>query len=479
MTDYADIGLGLNLIKELPKIYDVDLAIDDESIWGIKLAKKSVALDRLYGDNLQIGGTSNISGYVSIYDAAMAKISQIDDTGYHGYDSDGTERVTLDSTYGIKVVDDASNNVLKAYIDGVNVGDVQIGTYDPSAGTGAGAYYDKDTSTFYVSGSIAATELRIGTQPLWFRVDSSGNMWSGSLNLPTAITNTFAVTNAGVLYAQSANVSGTITSGTGSSYTGNQIAETYIGNLNCNKITAGSFVVGGTNQPSAITIKQSTLGGNARLAWEGGSRMWEDSGSNIGINAIGGQMYFYTGSTQRVFIGSSNINFYPNVVYLHGINFSFDGQTEGSIYNVDEIKGANDIRITGNGDVRFYRDNSYNPGVRFEWGTGKIFSYSSTINLGGTDKSAIVPTSDGYKALYCAEAPEVWFFDFCDTKESIDPMFLEVTEGDMKFTKLDDGTYQVWRRRKGHAEPEKRFAPKTAEEFKKNNEFWSTPFRSN
>ena len=86
-----------------------------------------------------------------------------------------------------------------------------------------------------------------------------------------------------------------------------------------------------------------------------------------------------------------------------------------------------------------------------------------------SSKTAILPTSDGFRALYCLESPEVWFFDFCKTKEEIDPLFLEVTEGKIKFTKTDDGEYQVWRRRRGHAN--RRFGVKTVEEFEANERF--------
>ena len=65
--------------------------------------------------------------------------------------------------------------------------------------------------------------------------------------------------------------------------------------------------------------------------------------------------------------------------------------------------------------------------------------------------------------------------DFCESKNKIDPLFLEVTEGEMKFIKVEGGGYQVWRRRKGHANY--RFEIKTQREYDKNNQFWATPFR--
>ncbi len=96
----------------------------------------------------------------------------------------------------------------------------------------------------------------------------------------------------------------------------------------------------------------------------------------------------------------------------------------------------------------------------------KFFSLSGTII-----KTAIVPTSKGYRALYTNESPNVWFMDFCESKDKIDPLFLEVTEPPYHFIKCEDGEYQVWGIRKGLKN--KRFEEKTKEEFDRNNQFWS------
>jgi hypothetical protein len=73
-------------------------------------------------------------------------------------------------------------------------------------------------------------------------------------------------------------------------------------------------------------------------------------------------------------------------------------------------------------------------------------------------KSSDVPLANGdMVSVYAVESPEVWFFDFCDAKDKIDPKFLEVTEGEMKFIAVDGGGFQVWRRRKDYAH--KRFEP--------------------
>lgn len=94
---------------------------------------------------------------------------------------------------------------------------------------------------------------------------------------------------------------------------------------------------------------------------------------------------------------------------------------------------------------------------------------SGAFKINGSTKTAIVPSSLGYKALYAIESPNVWFMDFCDNEYDIDPMFLEVTEGEMEFIKTESGRFQVWRKRKGFADT--RFEEKTVFEFEQNEKF--------
>ncbi|MGH2613533.1 MAG: hypothetical protein ACRDFB_10875 [Rhabdochlamydiaceae bacterium] len=105
-----------------------------------------------------------------------------------------------------------------------------------------------------------------------------------------------------------------------------------------------------------------------------------------------------------------------------------------------------------------------------------IHLIAGSVDINGSVKTAIVPTSKGYKALYTNESPEVWFMDFADSIETIDPLFLEVTEGYMKTIKCEDGSIQVWRRRKGFLGV--RFEERTLDEFKRNNRFWSLAKKS-
>lgn len=108
-----------------------------------------------------------------------------------------------------------------------------------------------------------------------------------------------------------------------------------------------------------------------------------------------------------------------------------------------------------------------------------------------SDKTAIMPTSKGYRALYTLESPEIWFMDFCPGKRFLnmksgwkfwkwywdwtfkpDPTFMEVTEAPYVIMKTGHkDVVQVWAKRKGKAGI--RFDEKTEEEFKKNEAFWN------
>ena len=103
---------------------------------------------------------------------------------------------------------------------------------------------------------------------------------------------------------------------------------------------------------------------------------------------------------------------------------------------------------------------------------------------GYVEKTAIVPTSKGFNALYCTESPEVWFMDFARIKRTwkfwkkpeiiADSMFLEVSSPPYIFIPtLDKKIVQIWGKRKGLEN--KRFEYKSEKEYKANNEFWATP----
>lgn len=324
-------------------------------------------------------------------------------------------------------------------------------------------------SSYLAAGSAGNTVgLSPGDYPFW-----AGATYANRSSAP------FRVTPAGALYASSVEVSGKVTSGANSTYSGNQIDKQYIGDLTADKITSGTFTVGGTNQPTAITIQESSLTGNARLGWQHGSRMWEDSSSRLGINSIGSPMSVYVNSYLRITIPSSGQTTIAGGVSTDGnLNVSGDSQIDGYVHtNSDRIQFNSNatpiyFRLADTHLASYHDTGGGHDRYIFDWAGGATFGIDKTggwFHINGSDKEAIVLTSKGYRALYCAEAPEVWFFDFIKNKEIIDPLFLETTEGEMKFIKTEDGEFQVWRRRKGHAQ--KRFELKTAEEFERNEKF--------
>jgi hypothetical protein len=372
------------------------------------------------------------------------------------------------------------------------------------------------------AGAIVGGSINIPntTSAASFHVDSTGRMWSGA-NASNFGSAPFRVDASGNVTANSLTLTNA-SIGTGSSYTGNQIAEAFIGNLNASKITAGTIATGrltATNiqtgvltigdgaSTATLTFNQSTAGGaatNAFLKWSGGSKIWSDTVNDMGFNAIGGDMIFYCNSNQafqlidgsQALIGTTTD---PNGLKVLG-NFNV-GNVGGTSYDARFNGGT--VFFSNSGSLGSIRDNATDmvyeaptshrlqrggtsTGIRVSatgltvFGVNGIFmSTANFIDHGvirstfpavtGTLKNAIVPTSQGFRALNCIEAPDVWFMDFCDEKGILDPVFEEVTVAPYRYIKCDDGGYQVWGKRRGH--DEKRFETKTLEEFEANEKF--------
>ena len=423
----------------------------------------------------------------------------LNSSGFHGYGLTGTEQITLDASTGVNVTDGTSS-VFKAEISGANVGDVTMGAYS----TGAGVFYDKSAGTFTIKGTLSAGSLSIGTSPNWFNVDSSGNMWSGHANYASA---PFRVSNGGTLVATSATITGAITATSGS-FTGAVYASSgsFAGSITSTSGTIGGWTIGATSL-STSGVALSTAGGGYIGLTNGTSSLILESNNNPPYIA-----FTLSGSLKGTFLptsaGTGGIRLLDGDLVLNNNKSVLINDTTGggTLYGGISITSSNHLWLTcGTSNQLFVKNNAGDDDLFAVSSGGQPQAKAESIKLGnqtlnlyngnctisndtldlpnskqlyigagdnfsinGNSKNAIVPTSTGYKALYCAEAPEVWFFDFCDTKKKIDPMFLEVTEGDMKFIKCDKG-YQVWRRRKGHSD--KRFEPKTALQFYKNEAF--------
>lgn len=166
--------------------------------------------------------------------------------------------------------------------------------------------------------------------------------------------------------------------------------------------------------------------------------------------ALGILMEFICNTDAAFYMGA----FSTGTLTINGkFNVTSDFRIHGHLFQIDDTAG-----ITDNG-------------------------FDVLIEHGGIVKTAIVPTSKGYRALYCIESPDVWFMDFCKVKKhkwwefwkkpeyDIDPLFLETVEGDLTFVPTaNKDIAQVWGKRKGFKNT--RFEKKTKEQFIKNNKFW-------
>lgn len=245
------------------------------------------------------------------------------------------------------------------------------------------------------------------------------------------------------------------------------------------KITALSITA---SQIAANTITASQIAAGTITATEiAASTITASKLSISSLDAVSANMGTLTaGTINGGLLTTGGVNIVGNGMAIDNNKLIAFKDTGGSLKGSVYMDTSNRmIFYNTNGETKLGSTNgqvtlvAYNATVLEGHSDGSLY-VNSPIVVGGVSKTAIVPTSKGYNALYCAEAPEVWFFDFCKDKQSVDPLFLEVTEGEMKYIQCDDGTYQVWRRRKGYGNT--RFEAKTQQEFKKNNSFWSTPF---
>jgi hypothetical protein len=346
---FDELGLDYALTKPNERTKSPDLEIEDESISGIKLMKKSVSLDRLYGQNLEIGGSSNISGILKIFD------------------DDNTQRITIDASTGINVQDDDGSTVFSTTISGDDVGDVSLGDYSG----GSGLFYDKSGSSLYFKGNLMATSISGGTI-------NGTVITGGSIN----INNLFKVNSSGALTATSGTIGGWTIGAT--TLTGGAVT------LNSTGTISGGSITGTAISGSTIMINHQPGGGdpgnNAYLRWSLNSRMWEDSSGNLGINSINGTggnagFYIYTNNQEKAFFGVTNINF-KQKLYVPQVDLHVEGvQTEGDIYNINVLRGYNDLGFDApTEDFKF--TSGGHEYARIVHNSGKFVSESSYIKLG-------------------------------------------------------------------------------------------------
>jgi hypothetical protein len=324
-----------------------------------------------------------------------------------------------DSAVGTTQIADAA--ITNAKIKSLAADKITTGTLDADRIAASSITTDK-LSASYVEVGGAASDVNAGTTTI-----SGGKITATSIEASKL--------NVSTLSAISADI-GTITAGSVTGIT----------------ITGSLFRTAASGQ--RIEINDNLYASTAALKFV-------HSGGNIA--------YFYmSGASEVSFIGStatdlvlwSNLRLAARIDMLNNQLLRWK-DTDGNFDGFIKLDSNNNfiISLTSAGDIGIDTDNKIN------------LDADDGVFINGSQKTAIVPTSQGYRALYCMESPEVWFMDFCESKKKIDPLFLEVTEGEMKFIKVEGGGYQVWRRRKGHAGF--RFEEKTQREYDKNNLFWA------
>jgi len=252
------------------------------------------------------------------------------------------------------------------------------------------------------------------------------------------------------------------------------IKDANIDTITFNKITGGTCILGGTaNGNGLLQIRNST--GTTIIQGDNlGHHYYSTAGLElVKINTLGFHAYDNSGS-ETFSIGTEGLIGYGNNQQVFGLKANVGGDTYGALgYGTGSWGG---MLVQGSPNLILYAPGSGNTAVMFADTNNIVGNYckiTGELSVNGSVKTAIVQTSKEYNALYTNESPEVWFMDFCESKDKVDPMFLEVTSPPYHFIKCEDGEYQVWGKRKGAEHL--RFESKTKEQFDKNNDFWSTP----
>lgn len=353
-----------------------------------------------------------------------------------------------------------NRHILGAFTFG-KVGAIQIGQYESGVSgdvrispNGITARNSTGATTFALDG-VTGNATFLGTVV-------AGSIITGYLQVGSAASDV----NAGITTISG----GKITTG---SITATQIA--------ASTITASRLAV---SQLSAITADMGNIsagtitGAVIRTASSGARFELTGSGSKASVYNSGGTERIRLDGAGLGIFQTNSLYFGDNASTVKGIAYYDSNQ-----FNIASNSGVNLNLVTVDTDINLVSSNNiviHPTGQTFFTNdvhvSGKIYSTNSAIQLNGVDKTAIVDTSEGFKALYCMESPEVWFMDFIEKGHEPDPLFLEVTEGAMlspdEFFSASDGKQfmQVWRHRKGHGF--KRFESKTREEFLKNENFY-------
>lgn len=310
--------------------------------------------------------------------------------------------------------------------------------------------------------------------------DATYRIWAGHA---TAASAPFRVTQGGVVYADAYFLnSGNLISVSNGIAAKNTYGINFYNSTNTtlvSSLTEGSgnvFSMFSTGEAevrsSSSTVKLIANSTEVARAQTDGSLLVATLAGSGGAVRIKDSTALYIGTPGGGSQGSINCGSIDcDSITMNGNNLSSVNNVSCNSLNVNSGDlNCYDLRLKSGLDRFVFKDTSGNEraSIRPNGTSTEFRANGFSLNL-ASNKTAVLPTSAGYRELYCAEAPEVWFFDFVDSKENIDPLFLEVTEGDMKFIRVEGGGYQVWRRRKGQGDL--RFKEVSKEAFEYNERF--------
>lgn len=252
-----------------------------------------------------------------------------------------------------------------------------------------------------------------------------------------------------------------------------------IASLSANKITAGT-VSADRIEADSITADKLNVSALSAISANLGT---VTAGSVTGATITGS--YFKTSDTNdRIELNYSQLlQFYGgNVVAQFEINQCVI--YDGGIFLADSSQNTRGIIGQSGGNVvigtttcpliLFQSLNTDYPIIAVGDNDYRVDFVCGTFQIRGTTKTAIVPTKDGFNALYCVESPDVWFFDIANSFDEIDPMFFEVTEGEYHTITNSNNEVIIFRKRKGFAKI--RFEEKTKNQFLLNNKLWGQQY---
>jgi len=236
------------------------------------------------------------------------------------------------------------------------------------------------------------------------------------------------------------------------------------GELDADRIAAGSITAAklSVSTLAAITANLGSVNAGTVTGVNiiGSTVRTASSGSRVEITSSPERLRVFDGANQRVIMGEGSAVFSgDNSVRLYRDSSIYaQWSCSTTSFNLVCTSEGNNLSINGNegADLVFQAND-------------KINLIAPTVKFDGVTKTAIVPIGSGYKALYTAEAPEVWFMDFYTGKP--DPLFLEVTAGAQHTFKCTNGKTLLFAKRKGHESA--RFTPKTSIEFERNNRLYA------